>query len=84
MKFVPFEVRYPPGITNDPTIAKPVMIPDAVPLRDTWGAMEKLVDAGKVKNLGVSNMNTQLVRDLLSYAKHKPANLQVELHPYLG
>ena len=46
--------------------------------------MEKLVDEGKVRNIGVSNVNTQMIRDLLSYARHKPANLQVELHPYLA
>jgi len=45
--------------------------------------MEKLVDAGLVKNIGCSNIMCQLLRDLLSYARHKPANLQIELHPYL-
>lgn len=36
LKFVPFDVRYPPGLTHDPTAAKPVMIEDPVPARDTW------------------------------------------------
>ena len=45
--------------------------------------MEKLVDAGLVKNIGCSNIGVQLLRDVLSYCKHKPANLQVEIHPYL-
>jgi len=45
--------------------------------------LEKLVDEGLVKNIGMSNIQCQLLRDLLSYARHKPANLQVELHPYL-
>ena len=82
-KFIPFEERYPPGITFDPTAEKPIMIPDPVPLRSTWEAMEKLVDAGKVKNIGVSNFKCETVRDLIAYARVKPANLQVELHPYL-
>lgn len=46
--------------------------------------MEALVDEGLVKNIGISNFNCALIRDLLSYARIKPANLQVELHPYLS
>jgi len=53
-----------------------------VPLSETWAAMEQLVQDGLVKNIGLSNFNVQLVLDLLSYAKIKPATLQVELHPY--
>jgi len=83
LKFVPFDVRYPPGMTYDPTIEKPIMIEDPVPYQDTWQALEKLVDAGLVKNIGCSNIGCQMLRDVLSYAKHKPANLQVEIHPYL-
>ena len=44
--------------------------------------MEKLVDAGLVKNIGCSNIGTSQLRDVLSYARHKPTVLQVELHPY--
>lgn len=55
---------------------------DLVPVQETWEAMEELVAQGLVKHIGVSNFNTQLLRDLLSYAKVKPAVLQVELHPY--
>jgi len=36
LKFVPFELRYPPGLVDDPTAEKPVMIEDPVPYRDTW------------------------------------------------
>jgi D-xylose reductase len=35
-----------------------------------------------VKNIGVSNMCVALLREILCYAKVKPAVLQVELHPY--
>eukprot|EP00493_Phyllostaurus_siculus_P022718 UN23052 len=75
LKFVPFDVRYPPGMTYDPTIAKPIMIEDPVPYQDTWQALEKLVDQGLVKNIGCSNIGCQLLRDVLSYARVKPANL---------
>jgi len=44
--------------------------------------MEELVSEGLVKNIGICNMNVALIREILSYAKVKPAVLQVELHPY--
>lgn len=45
--------------------------------------MEELVREGLVRNIGICNMTTGMVRDVLSYAKVKPAVLQVEMHPYL-
>jgi len=45
--------------------------------------MEELVTEGLVKNIGISNFNVALIRDILSYCKIRPAVLQVELHPYL-
>lgn len=59
-------------------------IMEGVPLRETWEAMEALVDAGLVKSIGVSNFNVQSLNDLLTYARIKPAVNQVELHPYLS
>ncbi|KAK2949752.1 putative Aldo-keto reductase family 1 member A1 [Blattamonas nauphoetae] len=56
---------------------------DRVPLSDTWKAMEQLVDAGLVKNIGVSNYTVALLNDLLNYARIHPVTNQVELHPYL-
>ena len=46
-------------------------------------AMEELVDAGLVRKIGVCNLTTGLLRDVLSYARIKPEVLQVELHPFL-
>ena len=54
-----------------------------MPVSETWGAMEDLVRAGLVKNIGVCNFGCSLLRDLLSYADIPPAVLQVESHPYL-
>lgn len=50
---------------------------------ETWQAMEKLVDDGLVRSIGVSNFDTQLLYDVLSYAKHPISSLQIEHHPYL-
>jgi D-xylose reductase len=83
-QFVPFDHRYPPGWVADPGAPRPQMRFAGVPLADTWRAMEQLVAAGLVRNIGVCNYNTALLRDLLSYARVRPAVLQVELHPYLG
>ena len=46
-----------------------------VTIRETWMAMEELVKAGLVKNIGVSNFNIQLIRDILTYCTIKPAIL---------
>lgn len=82
-EFVPFQTRYPPGWFFDPQAPELGMKLAPVPLAETWGAMEDLVVAGLVRNIGVCNYNCALLRDLLRYAKIRPAVLQVELHPYL-
>jgi hypothetical protein len=42
---------------------------DYVPLSETWGAMEELVDAGLAKGIGLANFCSQLISDLLSYCR---------------
>jgi D-xylose reductase len=80
---VPIETRYPPEWFYDPEAAEPTMELAPVPLYKTWEAMEKRVDAGSVKHIGVCNYNTGLINDLMSYARIKPSMLQIESHPYL-
>jgi D-xylose reductase len=82
-EFVPFDRRYPPGWFHDPNAPQPRMELARVPLAETWAAMEGLVTAGLVRNVGVCNVGTALLRDLLASATIRPAVLQVELHPYL-
>jgi diketogulonate reductase-like aldo/keto reductase len=50
--------------------------------QETWQAMEKLVEKGLVKAIGVANFTTAMLIDLLSYAKIKPVVNQIEIHPY--
>ncbi|MFT6408720.1 MAG: D-xylose reductase [Arenicella sp.] len=83
MAYVPFELRYPAGWFADPEAENPGMELAKVPLIDTWKAMETLVDNGLAHRIGVCNYNTGLMHDLLSYARIKPAMLQIESHPYL-
>lgn len=83
LKFVPMDQSYPPGWLHNPQSPSPKMLPDSVPLADTWGALEQLQQAGLIKHLGVSNFGTSLLRDLLAYASVPPRVLQVESHPYL-
>jgi D-xylose reductase len=82
-EYVPFEARYPPEWFFDPTAPTPQIRFAKVPLSETWMAMEALVTAGLVRNIGVCNYNCALLRDLLSFASVPPAVLQIELHPYL-
>ncbi len=56
---------------------------DEVPLAETWGAMERLVDAGLARSVGVSNLDAKRLAALSEGARIRPTVNQVELHPYL-
>ncbi|KAI5124097.1 hypothetical protein M0805_000911 [Coniferiporia weirii] len=71
--------RYPPEWWGDD---KKVHL-QKTPFRETWGAMEELVDEGLAKNIGISNCQGSLILDILTYARIEPQVLQIELHPYL-
>ncbi|KAL1935642.1 hypothetical protein VTP01DRAFT_4782 [Rhizomucor pusillus] len=56
---------------------------EEVDLTATWKAMEKLVDEGLVKAIGVSNFNIPKLQHILNNCRIRPAANQVELHPGL-
>lgn len=74
----PEKRRYPGWWMDDGSVR-----PAKVPMRETWEAMEQMVDEGIAKSIGVSNFQAQLLLDVMSYAKHPISNLQIEHHPYL-
>ncbi|PPQ88565.1 hypothetical protein CVT25_009945, partial [Psilocybe cyanescens] len=55
-----------------------------VSFNDTWAEVEKLLDTGKVRAIGVSNFSVKTLEQLFTTAKIVPAVNQVELHPYLA
>ena len=56
---------------------------NTLPLLETWEAMEKLVDKGLCRHIGVSNFSIVKLRELLNGVRLKPEMNQIELHPYL-
>lgn len=49
---------------------------------DTWKAMEKLVDCGLIKSVGISNFNSQQIDRLLANCRIKPVTNQVSIEFY--
>lgn len=61
---------------KDPKSKYPIPEP-GVTIHDTWKEMEKLVDKGLIKSIGVSNFSISQIQDLMSKARIKPSHLQV-------
>lgn len=55
--------------------------PNEADYLDTWHAMEKLVDLGLVKSIGISNFNSQQTERIVQNCRIKPVTNQVECHP---
>src|SRR5580765_8679362 len=78
----PFAFR--PGDEQDPRDASGKVIYDkGVTLLDTWRAMEGLVDEGRCKAIGLSDISKDKVNEIFEAARIKPAVVHVESHPYL-
>jgi aldehyde reductase len=73
-----------PGDDQDPRDQNGNVIYDhGVTLLDTWRAMESLVDHGKCRAIGLSDIGLEELRPVYESARVKPAVVQVESHPYL-
>lgn len=60
-----------------------VLYDSGVTLIETWRVLERLVDEGRCKSIGVSDISLETLRELVAVARIKPAVVQVESHPYL-
>jgi diketogulonate reductase-like aldo/keto reductase len=73
-----------PGEEQDPRDESGQVIYDSgVTLIETWGALERLVDEGQCKSIGLSDITLEKLRQIVAAARIKPAVVQVEAHPYL-
>ena len=50
-------------------------------LKQTWEVLESFVDQGKLKAIGVSNFDEELLETVLSFARIKPAVNQIQSNP---
>jgi diketogulonate reductase-like aldo/keto reductase len=62
---------------EDPDVPGKVLLRGDVGLEETWREMERLVDDGLVRCIGVSNFNVSKIKRLLAFARIKPAFNQV-------
>jgi diketogulonate reductase-like aldo/keto reductase len=75
---------FQPGDEQDPRDESGRVIYDSgVTLVETWQALERLVDDGHCKSIGLSDITLEKLREIVAVARIKPAVVQVESHPYL-
>ena len=75
---------FKPGDEQDPRDEQGRVIYDTgVTLVETWHAMERLVDEGHCRSIGLSDITLEKLREVVAVARIKPSVVQVESHPYL-
>lgn len=76
----PFPNYHPPGCDGDTRnpLSRPYIQEEFM---ETWRQMEKLVDMGLVKHIGVSNVTIPKLELILRDCRIKPAVNEMELHP---
>lgn len=75
---------FQPGEEQDPRDEQGRVIYDSgVTLLDTWRALEELVDSGRCRSIGLSDVSLPALQAIVAEARIKPAVVQVEAHPYL-
>jgi diketogulonate reductase-like aldo/keto reductase len=75
---------FQPGDDQDPRdIYGHIIYDGGVTLIETWQALERLVDEGRCKTIGLSDITLPALQKIVEVARIKPAVVQVEAHPYL-
>jgi diketogulonate reductase-like aldo/keto reductase len=75
---------FKPGDDQDPRDEKGLIIYDSgVTLLETWQVLERLVDEGHCRSIGLSDVTLEKLKEIVSAARIKPSVVQVESHPYL-
>src|ERR1700723_898350 len=75
---------FQPGDEQDPRDPSGNILYDrGVTLLETWAAMESLVDSGRCRAIGLSDISLNQLLPIYESARIKPAVVQVEAHPYL-
>ena len=75
---------FQPGEEQDPRDQNGDVLYDRdITLLDTWKAMESLVDRGRCRAVGLSDIALDALLPIYESARIKPAVVQVEAHPYL-
>lgn len=75
---------FQPGDEQHPRNKRGEPIYDSgVTLVETWRAMERLVDEGRCRSIGLSDITLAKLKEIVAVARIKPAVVQVECHPYL-
>jgi len=75
---------FQPGDEQDPRDENGNILYDrGVTLIETWRAMEGLVDRGRCRAIGLSDIGLEGLLPIYEAARIKPAVVQVEAHPYL-
>jgi len=58
--------------------------PVVIPFSQLQYELEKAVDMGLVKHIGVSNFDQNQVDKILKHCRIRPLNNQIEIHPFLA
>ncbi|MGA2949575.1 MAG: aldo/keto reductase [Candidatus Sulfotelmatobacter sp.] len=75
---------FQPGDEQDPRDQNGnVLYDNGVTLLDAWRAMESLMDHGRCRAIGLSDISLNELLPIYESARIKPAVVQVESHPYL-
>jgi alcohol dehydrogenase (NADP+) len=75
---------FQPGDNQDPRDQSGNVLYDkGVTLLDTWRGMETLVDHGRCRAIGLSDIGLKELLPIYEAARIKPAAVEIESHPYL-